>query len=284
MSEFLRLANLWWTHESAGWPGPVNVDGLSGFVPFERCSLWNPAVRPVNPMLPTNEPTPCDSIGSFFRTLFWPKTAGVAAFMTLFFIGYFWALKHSAQHVAIMPLTAVDRLIPFSPWLAPFYFSLWIYVSICAGFFKDFRLLALYGAVAAAIALIGLGIFVAWPTAVPRPDIDWRLYPSLGFLKTVDQSGNACPSLHVAYSIYSAIWVDRLFSEIQTGWPLRLVNTVWCIGIVYSTIAIRQHVAIDVVCGGTLGAVGALAFLSLRRSLLEASASRRANPADEKST
>jgi membrane-associated phospholipid phosphatase len=222
-----------------------------------------------------NEPTPGNSIGSFFQTLFWVKTGGVTAFMTLFFLAYFWALKHPAQPVAIMPLTAVDRLIPFSPWLAPFYFSLWIYVSICAGFFKEFRLLALYGAVAAGIGLIGLAIFVAWPTAVPRPEIDWRLYPSLGFLKTVDQSGNACPSLHVAYSVYSAIWADRVFAEIKTGWLLRFLNVVWCVGIVYSTIAIRQHVAIDVVCGGALGAIGALAFLSLRRSFLEAAGRRQ---------
>ena len=57
--------------------------------------------------------------------------------------------------------------------------------------------------------------------------------------------------------------VGRLFRQFSApGWLL-LLNWVWCIGIVYSTLATRQHVALDVAGGVVLG--GLAACLSLRR-------------------
>jgi membrane-associated phospholipid phosphatase len=48
------------------------------------------------------------------------------------------------------------------------------------------------------------------------------------------------------------------------GAPLWMLifNGAWCIGIVYSTLATRQHVAVDVLAGLLLGALAA--YLSLR--------------------
>jgi len=44
---------------------------------------------------------------------------------------------------------------------------------------------------------------------------------------------------------------------------IHLVNWAWCIGIIYSTLAVRQHVVVDVAGGLALG--GLAAWLSLRR-------------------
>src|SRR5206468_1754507 len=44
----------------------------------------------------------------------------------------------------------------------------------------------------------GLIIFYFWPTVVPAANIDWAAYPEVDFLKSMDASGNACLSLHVA--------------------------------------------------------------------------------------
>lgn len=196
------------------------------------------------------------------------KTVGISLFTTAVIIGYFWVLHHPAQHVVVMPTTPLDRLIPFSPAFGPAYFSLWIYLSVCAGLVPSARQLVLYGLYAGAVGFLGLLVFVIWPTAVPSPGIDWSLHPSIAFLKHVDASGNACPSLHVAYAVYSAVWVEALLRELKVRPALRLLNLLWAAAIVYSTIAIRQHVVIDVVLGAALGAVGASGFLSARNSLM----------------
>ena len=61
----------------------------------------------------------------------------------------------------------------------------------------------------ALMCITALIIFYIWPTAVPVANIDWSHYPNVDFLKKVDASGNACPSLHVATAIFSA----KLYSE-----------------------------------------------------------------------
>jgi membrane-associated phospholipid phosphatase len=40
---------------------------------------------------------------------------------------------------------------------------------------------------------------------------------------------------------------------------MRWVNAAWCLGIAWSTVAVRQHVVLDVVGGLLLGALFALA-------------------------
>ena len=104
--------------------------------------------------------------------------------------------------------------------------------------------------------------FYFWPTAVPAADIDWARYPEVGFLKNVDAAGNAFPSLHVATAIFSGIWLDHLLRRFGAPLWSRLFNWMWCIGIIYSTLATRQHVAVDVWAGLVLG--GVAAWLSLR--------------------
>ena len=115
------------------------------------------------------------------------------------------------------------------------------------------------------MCVMGLLIFYFWPTASPSPDIDWTQYPDMDILKNIDASGNAFPSLHVATAIFSGAWFQRLLRRFGAPqWALAL-NWIWCAGIVYSTLAIRQHVAVDVAAGLLLGAVAAR--LSLRHRL-----------------
>jgi membrane-associated phospholipid phosphatase len=160
-----------------------------------------------------------------------------------------------------MPLIAADRLIAFRPEALPLYLSLWIYVSLAPALLVDRRELVSYGVAAVGLSVIGLGIFLFWPTAVPVPAIDWSLHPHFVFLKTIDASGNACPSLHVAFAVFSAVWFERLLREMGAGPLVRALNWLWCLGILYSTVATRQHVALDVLAGAALGAAVAAAHL-----------------------
>jgi len=141
------------------------------------------------------------------------------------------------------------------PETLPLYLSLWVYVSLVPALLRTGRELASYGAATLAMSLIGLGIFMLWPTAVPAFNVDWSQYPSMVFLKNLDLTGNACPSLHVAFAVFTAIWLARLLREMDTGRVLRAINWMWCAGILYSTVATLQHVVLDVLGGAILGAI-----------------------------
>jgi membrane-associated phospholipid phosphatase len=190
------------------------------------------------------------------------KAIGVPLFIGLFFGAYFYVLKVPAYPTTVMPVTWLDQMISFQPWAMSLYVSLWVYVSLPPALIATRRELYRYGTGMAATCLVGLIAFYFWPSVVPAADIDWARYPEVGFLKNVDAAGNAFPSLHVATAIFSGIWLDCLLRRFGAPrWSL-LFNWMWCIGIIYSTLATRQHVAVDVWGGLMLG--GATAWLSLR--------------------
>jgi membrane-associated phospholipid phosphatase len=212
-------------------------------------------------------------VGSRMR-VFWPtKMIGTVAIMTAFFVIYFWLLKHTRSPVTTIPPIFIDRLVPFEPWALPLYISLWIYVPFAPALITDRRELLSYGWATAAMSAVGFAIFILWPTAIPKPDIDWSRHPSMSYLKAVDASGNAFPSLHVAFAVFTAIWFGRLLVQVGAGRPARAANWIWCLGIVYSTLATRQHVALDAVAGAILGA----AFAALHMRILDSLHARSAS-------
>jgi len=173
------------------------------------------------------------------------KTFGITAFMCAFFAGYFATLKHPLFPVRMMPETPVDDWIGYHPSLVGVYCSLWFYVLIPPALTGRPRELLRFGAVAGALALVGLAIFVAWPTKVATH--------GTGFLKAVDLGGNACPSLHAAFAVFSAICTGRLLRRLNVPAVATVLNWLWCAGILYSTLATKQHVLIDLVAGSLLG-------------------------------
>lgn len=185
------------------------------------------------------------------------KSIGIPGFIAVFFAAYFYLLRYPAITVTVMPLTWLDRWIGFEPMAVPLYLSLWVYVSLPAAFLASRCELRAYAVGMTVNCLIGLSIFYFWPTAVPAANIDWSLYPSVDFLKNIDASGNAFPSMHVATAVFSAMWLHHVLVHLGApGW-VRLFNALWCIGIAYSTVATRQHVAVDMWAGLALGAAAA---------------------------
>lgn len=187
-------------------------------------------------------------------------TAGITAFMWLYFL----LLLNPQFPVTIMPLTPLDRWIGFEPWTLIPYASLWLYISLVPALLLRAEF-APYLRAVALLSVAGLGIFLLFPTAVPAPAIDWTRYPTVQFLKSVDASGNACPSLHVAFSVLTAIWLNRLLRHVGAPRALPLANAGWCLLIVYSTLATKQHVAVDAATGALLGATVAFACLRSTR-------------------
>jgi membrane-associated phospholipid phosphatase len=187
------------------------------------------------------------------------KTVGVSAFITVFFIGYFRLLNFPIYPVTVVPLTPWDSLVPFTPWMLAIYASLWIYVPLAPVLLPTKKELYALGWEAGGVALIGLGIFLFWPTTIPPLPINWADHPGFEFLKTIDASGNACPSLHVAFAVFTAIRVHETLRAVGARPRLHAANWLWCLAIAYSTLAIKQHVILDVIAGAVLGTLGGLA-------------------------
>ena len=185
-------------------------------------------------------------------------------FIGVFFGAYFYLLKEPAYEATVMPFTLPDRLIGFHPLALPLYLSLWVYVSLPPALLATQRELYGYGLVMAGTCLAGLIVFYFWPTVVPAANIDWARYPEVNFLKNLDASGNACPSLHVTTAVFSGIWLHHLLRRFGAPLWILLFNALWCIGIVYSTLATRQHVAVDVLAGFMLGSLAACMSLGYR--------------------
>jgi membrane-associated phospholipid phosphatase len=193
------------------------------------------------------------------------RIAVVTVAISVFMVGYFILLRHPLFPVTLIPVTALDRRIGFEPWSLLPYASLWLYISCAPMLLSGRRQYLLYGSSAVLLAAVGFALFFFWPTAVPAPDLDWSRYPYVAFLKSVDAAGNACPSLHVAYAVLTALWLQRLLGEIGAPRWLRTLNWAWCILIAYSTLATKQHLALDLAAGALLGAALTWPHLLLER-------------------
>ena len=62
------------------------------------------------------------------------KGLGTTAFISMFFVAYFYVLRHPASPPTVMPVIWLDRLIGFQPLALPVYLSLWLYVSLLPAF------------------------------------------------------------------------------------------------------------------------------------------------------
>ena len=188
-----------------------------------------------------------------FTFRWWLKTLGITAYITGFMFLYFTLLRHPLFPVTLMPLTGLDRLIDFAPWSLFLYATLWIYISLVPGLLWSWNEMREYLLQVTLLGLLGFAVFLFWPSAVPDALIDWSAHPSVAFLKSIDAAGNACPSLHVAYAVLTAIWLQRLGRHLGAAPWLQALNWLWCLGIVYSTLATKQHVALDLYTGALLG-------------------------------
>jgi membrane-associated phospholipid phosphatase len=181
-----------------------------------------------------------------------------------FFIGYFYVLRNPVHPVFEMPLTAFDRWIGFQPEALFIYLSLWLYIGVGPGLQRGFWELVVYGLWLAAMSVTGLVLFYLWPTAVPPLGFDASGYPGFAMLQGVDAAGNACPSLHVATAMFTVIRIEQVLRDAGAPRWLRMTNLLWFVAIAWSTLAVKQHVALDALAGAALGIAFALPSMRWR--------------------
>lgn len=200
------------------------------------------------------------------------KASSTMIGIAVFFVAYFWVLRHPIGDVTTMPVLVLDRWLAFEFAAMPLYLSLWVYVSLGPALLPDRSALLGYGVACAVIAVVGLALFLFWPTKVPPLAAEAANHASMAMLRGVDMSGNACPSLHVAFAVFAGAGLARELRAINAPRWLRALSAFWCIGIAYSTLATRQHVVLDVVAGALLGALVALAHAGWERGAVRRAA------------
>jgi branched-subunit amino acid transport protein len=155
--------------------------------------------------------------------------------------------------VTVMPATVLDNLVPFVP------LATWPYLSLYPGA-AAVPLLMVNGRrllrCTLGFILIGLAthlVFFFWPTAIAVPafgDVHF-LY---AFLRDVDGTLCACPSLHASQAVFFALWGNQLLRRAgRRGW--RLALWAWCLVVLVSTLLTKQHVLADLAAGTALAAV-----------------------------
>lgn len=189
------------------------------------------------------------------------KAIGTMLFTGVFFKIYFYLLKNSFFTITLVPLSVVDHNIHFQPSFLYVYLSLWVYVSLVPAIMNTKKELLYYGTYIGILCLVGISFYLFFPTIIPPSGINLGLYPEFAFLKTVDTAGNAFPSMHAATAFFSLFWLNRQLQQMNAPKYLIILNFTWCFAIIYSTMAIKQHLFLDVLGGILLGGIFSLLTL-----------------------
>jgi len=148
--------------------------------------------------------------------------------------------------------SAIDRWVAFTPGWVWVYQSAYLLIPLAPLLTPTRTGLAVYSRGFCAMTLVGMTILLLMPMRAPRPSE----VPSDGMyalLISYDRPVNTFPSLHVALVVHSlafGYWQNRA-SRSRT--ILLAAGTIWAFLIAYSTLATKQHYAIDIPAGAALG-------------------------------
>lgn len=173
--------------------------------------------------------------------------------------GFYWIGYATLGHYAFfplraVPLTTVDRLVPFDPdpwgWI---YFSQFLFTAGLPWMLTDRLDIRRYSFGLVAMSLISFAIFFLFPTASPRP-LDVGTSIPMRAIAKLDGPLNAFPSLHAAFIVYMGMLGWRMFGRSAPKLTIG-VTLIWGGVILYSTLATKQHYVLDLLAGGAIGAI-----------------------------
>jgi membrane-associated phospholipid phosphatase len=149
-----------------------------------------------------------------------------------------------------LPLSFVDKNMPFLPWTVWIYVSDFIYPLVAYILLKESRNLSVTVTSFAIMAAIAVSFFVLFPTIYPRPvasaeEVGWLM----AWLWRTDSPANCFPSTHVSIVFVVLIALKNEYPRLY--WPF----LGWALLICLSTLTTKQHYLIDVI-GGVAVAMG----------------------------
>lgn len=197
------------------------------------------------------------------------KTLSTTGLTGLFLTGYIYVSRHPMFAVTTMPALPIDHWIGFHPQAVVVYLSLWLYLTLGVALMGRAAELVRFWTAAMSLACAGIVCFSLFPTAIPPAMATWGHSSLFAFLRDADECGNACPSLHTGFAVLLCAVIDSVLPRGGRASVLRLGNALWAAAIIWSTLAIKQHVVLDDIAGAVLGlgAVAIFRWVNVRRCL-----------------
>ncbi len=192
------------------------------------------------------------------RVRSWPVVGWTVAMPWILTPPYAATNRLDWPEAVVIPMTGIDRSVPFAPQWAGVYLALFPFMWLAVLRQPDGRHAA--GTLAAfAVALaIACTVFLIVPTSYPhRPAADgW-----MALIAGLDTVRNACPSLHGAYAVLAA-WALVAASAGSGAGRRAMIGcgaAAMAAAILWATLSVRQHGVIDLGAGMALGVAVALA-------------------------
>lgn len=180
------------------------------------------------------------------------KLALTAVLNLVFWTGYSWLGRHTFFPVRTPPLTWLDRAIDYQPvfwgWV---YLSQFLFTGTLPWLIDSRDKLRRYVVGLALMVGVSFACFIFFPVHSPRPG-GADASGAMAVILAYDGRYNAFPSLHAGFLAYMACVLGRMLGRRISvfGW---FVAAIWGGAILYSTLATRQHYALDLVAGGLVG-------------------------------
>lgn len=179
-------------------------------------------------------------------------------FLSVALNAFFWTFysllgRHAFFPVQTLPLTWLDRAIPFQPqpwgWI---YLSQFLFTASLPWLIESKSELFRYTRGLLLMSSGSFAIFFFFPVASPRPPIAEMTEGPMAWILFYDGNFNAFPSLHAGFLVYMSLLARRLTVD-GRKWMTSAISILWGGLILYATIATRQHYAVDLLAGAALG-------------------------------
>ena len=169
------------------------------------------------------------------------------------------------RYIIYCPL---DDMIPFCEWFLIPYASWFILLLGAPLYFlltdkRDFLKITFIMFTGMTLCLL---LYLLFPNGLQlRPQItgDNLLCRIAQLLYSIDTPTNVCPSIHVSSSVAAAIVVNRS-QRLKKRYKIRILSTLWVVLICLSTLFVKQHSVIDLLCGTLVSLVLAAVAYSPR--------------------
>jgi membrane-associated phospholipid phosphatase len=167
------------------------------------------------------------------------------ALLILFDVPYFLIGHYPVFPVHTLPLSAIDRAIGFHPrgwvWV---YQSFYLLLNIIPWLARERWELQRYLRGFVIVSVVSFACFVIFPIRGPQPEVHdaGGMY---WLLRQYDVTLNSLPSLHAGLLVYTVCFSRRIGL-------LRVFVVIWCMLVLYATLATKEHYLVDIVAGAVL--------------------------------
>jgi len=139
--------------------------------------------------------------------------------------------------------SSIDKHVPVNLNAVYIYFS-YYFLLIIAGYATSDKIFVRFLKAVSMVALVSHLCFFFFPTGLSRDSIDIQNAPALyEWLVKWEKPRNCLPSLHASLSILCSL---ALF---QRNKLLGILAAFWTLAILWSALALRQHITIDLAAG-----------------------------------